>query len=463
MEELSLDMAEEALFPDGDFARLERKKPAAVFKRRGKAKDGGAADEGKRKTTHTKSWIDRCLSSRFLRVPEFFHGSQRRVVPSKPPATFVREKQAHFAEVDAFELQEESPSPKTFTRRSIFEGSTCFLPARDGHLEAVPEEIFASPEDLLSAALRTPPVRGVLRPRPMDALISDLECLSISKPVAELPTMSMIDILLHESDQESIVSLSQGFSEFWWVFSNLVRAWKKWDTQHNSENDQPLAFPEEQLYVVFVLADGGTDLESFELLNYEEVKSLLLQVVLSLAVAEQAYGFEHRDLHWGNIVLSRDQHEQLDFRLENRHFLVNTHGLSVALIDFTLSRIDTGKQVVFCDLSDPSWFEGPKGDVQADTYRRMKDITGGQWEGSFPKNNSVWIHYVAEIIRKKKSFKSSAKDKRALSAFSKRCLSYESATAIVDDEIFQKMWRKEIYSSQHEEHANREESVNLPG
>ncbi|EFJ12037.1 hypothetical protein SELMODRAFT_124914, partial [Selaginella moellendorffii] len=227
---------------------------------------------------------------------------------------------------------------------------------------------------------------------------------------------------------------------------NLVRAWKKWDTQHNSENDQPLAFPEEQLYVVFVLADGGTDLESFELLNYEEVKSLLLQVVLSLAVAEQAYGFEHRDLHWGNIVLSRDQHEQLDFRLENRHFLVNTHGLSVALIDFTLSRIDTGKQVVFCDLSDPSWFEGPKGDVQADTYRRMKDITGGQWEGRqvFPKNNSVWIHYVAEIIRKKKSFKSSAKDKRALSAFSKRCLSYESATAIVDDEIFQKMWRKEV-------------------
>lgn len=35
-----------------------------------------------------------------------------------------------------------------------------------------------------------------------------------------------------------------------------------------------------QLYVVFVLADGGRDLESFVLVNFNEARSLLLQVTL---------------------------------------------------------------------------------------------------------------------------------------------------------------------------------------
>jgi len=33
-----------------------------------------------------------------------------------------------------------------------------------------------------------------------------------------------------------------------------------------------------QCYIVFVLADGGTDLESFALVDYKEAHSLLVQV-----------------------------------------------------------------------------------------------------------------------------------------------------------------------------------------
>ena len=32
----------------------------------------------------------------------------------------------------------------------------------------------------------------------------------------------------------------------------------------------------------------------------------LPQTSMGLAVAEAACGFEHRDLHWGNVLLSRD-------------------------------------------------------------------------------------------------------------------------------------------------------------
>lgn len=39
-----------------------------------------------------------------------------------------------------------------------------------------------------------------------------------------------------------------------------------------------------QCYVVFVLAHGGKDLESFVLLNFNEARTLLLQVVTMLHI-----------------------------------------------------------------------------------------------------------------------------------------------------------------------------------
>ncbi|URD79776.1 serine threonine-protein kinase [Musa troglodytarum] len=77
----------------------------------------------------------------------------------------------------------------------------------------------------------------------------------------------------------------------------LISAWEEWDAKHSSENDHPKEFTEKQCYIVFVLADGGKDLESFVLLNYDEARSLLVQVTIALAVAESACEFEHRDLH----------------------------------------------------------------------------------------------------------------------------------------------------------------------
>ena len=38
----------------------------------------------------------------------------------------------------------------------------------------------------------------------------------------------------------------------------------------------------------------------------EALSVMLPQAAMGLAVAEAACGFEHRDLHWGNVLLSRD-------------------------------------------------------------------------------------------------------------------------------------------------------------
>ncbi|KAK9161842.1 hypothetical protein Syun_008183 [Stephania yunnanensis] len=219
--------------------------------------------------------------------------------------------------------------------------------------------------------------------------------------------------------------------------ATLIRAWEDWDTKHGSENDHPRDFPETQCYVVFVLAHGGKDLESFVLLNFDEARSLLVQVTAALAVAEAAYEFEHRDLHWGNILLSRKEGAVMPFTLEGRQMLVKTFGLSVSIIDFTLSRINTGEAIHFLDLSrDPELFEGPKGDRQAETYRKMREATEEYWEGSFPKTNVLWLQYLVDILLLKKSFKRASSDERELRTLKKRLSNYSSAKEAIFDPFF---------------------------
>ncbi|XAR52751.1 Non-specific serine/threonine protein kinase [Bertholletia excelsa] len=217
----------------------------------------------------------------------------------------------------------------------------------------------------------------------------------------------------------------------------LIRAWEEWDGKHGSENDHPKEFPEDQCYVVFVQGHGGQDLESFVLFNFDEARSLLVQVTVALAVAEAAYEFEHRDLHWGNILLSRKESATLQFILEGRQILVRTYGLVVSIIDFTLSRINTGEDILFLDLSsDPEIFEGPKGDKQFDTYRKMKSITEEYWEGSFPKTNVLWLQYLVDILLLKKSFDRISKDERDLRSLKKRLNNYNSAREAAFDPFF---------------------------
>jgi serine/threonine-protein kinase haspin len=212
-----------------------------------------------------------------------------------------------------------------------------------------------------------------------------------------------------------------------------------------------LQLPAEQLYCVFVLSDGGGDLESFELRDAAEARALLLQTALSLAVAEEACEFEHRDLHWGNVLLARDPcgPDEARHTLRGVRLGAATEGLAVTLIDFTLSRMTprdragTMAPIAFCNLEDdPDIFAGPKGECQFETYRRMRRAVRADWAAYAPRTNALWLHYLADVVLTAKKFPCERAERRALQAFRQRCAEkHRSASDAVTDELFATMWR----------------------
>ncbi|GCB73740.1 hypothetical protein scyTo_0002821 [Scyliorhinus torazame] len=179
---------------------------------------------------------------------------------------------------------------------------------------------------------------------------------------------------------------------------DLLKAWDKYHQIKTSENDRPDEVHNEQLYIIFEFEYGGCDLESMntKIPSLEAARSILQQVTASLAVAENALNFEHRDLHWGNVLIKKTDFKQVEYKLCGNIYSIDSHGFMVNIIDYTLSRMGKGDVVQFCDLSSEDSFFHGQGDYQFDIYREMKKENLNNWATYNPHTNVLWLHYLAD-------------------------------------------------------------------
>ena len=70
---------------------------------------------------------------------------------------------------------------------------------------------------------------------------------------------------------------------------------------------------------------------------------MMWQVAHALAVAENALEFEHRDLHWGNVLVKATESKEVSFMVNGVLLNVPTRGVKVTIIDYTLSRLCKGE------------------------------------------------------------------------------------------------------------------------
>lgn len=240
----------------------------------------------------------------------------------------------------------------------------------------------------------------------------------------------------------------------------LIDRWDQYKLYNNtSATERPNKYTDDQMYCIIVENHAGTDLERYHLKSWIDAEAIFWQTVVALAQAEEKYQFEHRDLHWGNIVISENPTETENLRntvdLSDTSYLSEPFGdklieeirnqikisspLRITLIDFTLSRANSPEgYVIHTRMDQPEFFRG-KGDYQFDVYRLMRanvmsssrsasyrsfsahseDIPnlppspsvhsfreGVDWSTYSPQSNVLWLHYLLEKLLKHKNIKS---------------------------------------------------------
>ncbi|XP_027662123.2 serine/threonine-protein kinase haspin [Falco cherrug] len=221
----------------------------------------------------------------------------------------------------------------------------------------------------------------------------------------------------------------------------LLEAWDKYHQVTGSENDRPDIFGDKQLFMVLEFEFGGSDLENMRnhFSSVASAKSILHQVTASLAVAEQELHFEHRDLHWGNVLVKKTDVKEVTYVLNGTTHTIPTARIHVNIIDYTLSRLEKDGLTVFCDLStDEALFQGT-GDYQFDIYRQMKAENSGCWTDYHPHSNVLWLHYLSVKLlndmryKKKESTPAMRKIKQQLVKFHKEVLTFASASEVLQN------------------------------
>ncbi|KAJ1655033.1 hypothetical protein IWQ61_005149 [Dispira simplex] len=190
--------------------------------------------------------------------------------------------------------------------------------------------------------------------------------------------------------------------------SALLQRWDTWRDKYpdQCENERPDFFPDDQLYAVFCLEHGGLSLEKFIFTSLAQAQSVLLQLLCTLVIAEQDLEFEHRDLHWDNIMLANTAAESVYYNFHHptlpRRVKVATAGIRVNIIDYTLSRLQLGSSQIFhVDIIDEEIFQGT-GDRQFDVYRAMRQVAHPHWSKHYPQTNVHWFVYVLDKVVKQK-------------------------------------------------------------
>lgn len=184
----------------------------------------------------------------------------------------------------------------------------------------------------------------------------------------------------------------------------LLEQWDLWKVERTSESDRPDWYLEEQKYCIIALEHGGVDLEHFEIVSWVSARRIFSKIVTVLALGESDREFEHRDLHWGNVLIQ----EGLDEELER-----------VTIIDYTLSRAlvrDQLSELAYYGFADRAIFEAEGDDYQFEIYRLMRDsLTDGNedealedWTQFHPNTNVLWLHYLVDKLLYAKDLKKPA-------------------------------------------------------
>ncbi|XP_077536106.1 serine/threonine-protein kinase haspin-like [Haemaphysalis longicornis] len=92
-------------------------------------------------------------------------------------------------------------------------------------------------------------------------------------------------------------------------------------------------------YVVLYMSYAGLPIHKVQFDSAFQVRSVVQQVALTLAVAEAALQFEHRALSPAHVLVRPSHDQVVSFWLDGRSRLVDSFGVQASIADFSMARI----------------------------------------------------------------------------------------------------------------------------
>lgn len=180
----------------------------------------------------------------------------------------------------------------------------------------------------------------------------------------------------------------------------LIQAWKDYTSWKRTDHQHgPDTLDTAQPYLIFRFAYAGVPLTQAKLDNALQLRSILQQVALSLAVAEGALQFEHRDLGLNHVLVDETSFQLYQFCMGGKSVFINSWGVRATIIDFAAARVrnaNTG-HVVFSNLNHAHPCESRHSNVYS-IYKEIGTITKGNWAGYYPRTNVACLAHLTNQL-----------------------------------------------------------------
>ncbi|GBM51517.1 Serine/threonine-protein kinase haspin [Araneus ventricosus] len=247
-------------------------------------------------------------------------------------------------------------------------------------------EVFTLVQNKISSVIKVIPFSEEGGDHNMQSIESVLSEVTVSKCLSELRSNKTYKT--RNFNKLKSVHLVRGYYP-----DQMLVAWDKFSDAKTTYNSRPDVFNDQQMFAIIELEYGGKDMTCFILRNAAEAESVLKQIAISLAIAEETHLFEHRDLHLGNILVQRNASKTISYVLGGKAYSIPNHGLIVTIIDFTLSRVLHEGCIFYNNLADDSLFD-QTGDYQFQVYKDTKKLLNNEWHKCLLYSNVLWLTYL---------------------------------------------------------------------
>ncbi|KAI3337537.1 hypothetical protein HD806DRAFT_518359 [Xylariaceae sp. AK1471] len=197
---------------------------------------------------------------------------------------------------------------------------------------------------------------------------SDLQGeLRISEWVADIPGFVVY--------KERYIVQGKSCRELLATHQTFHKKLKRQDPDRLQFYPSPSRYLDDTKFLVVELGDAGTALEDFELVTADQLWDIFFHVAIALARAEARIGFEHRDLHEGNLCIRKvGEPVPKEERKQTGYFGFSR--LEITILDYGLSRAqaDYDSEPIAYDLErDLSLFTSEHA-PQCRVYRQMRSF-----------------------------------------------------------------------------------------